>query len=140
MNKRGLNILFISVAIAAFSMTYVDKERIKEAWNTGFDNSFGVNKEDITDMYSDYIDGWKVDVRRSFDEAEAEVYKTTPTPDVVGPDPDPEKCICGGSGVIVQGDGHKTVCPYHGNKFNRIEEKLQNKKEFIVKPLLKLEQ
>ena len=34
MNKRGLNILFISVAIAAFSMTYVDKERIKEAWNT----------------------------------------------------------------------------------------------------------
>ena len=91
-------------------------------------------------MYSDYIDGWKVDVRRSFDEAEAEVYKTTPTPDVVGPDPDPEKCICGGSGVIVQGDGHKTVCPYHGNKFNRIEEKLQNKKEFIVKPLLKLEQ
>ena len=119
MNKRGLNILFISVAIAAFSMTYVDKERIKEAWNTGFDNSFGVNKEDITDMYSDYIDGWKVDVRRSFDKAEAEVYKTTPTPDVVGPDPDPEKCICGGSGVIVQGDGHKTVCPYHGNKFNR---------------------
>jgi hypothetical protein len=135
MNKRGLNILFISVAIAAFSMTYVDKESIKEAWNTGFDNSFGVNNEDITDMYSDYIDGWKVDIRRSFDEAESEVYKTTPTPDIVGPDPDPKKCICGGSGVIVQGDGHKTVCPYHGKKMS----KLMKENNLIFTPLLTLE-
>ena len=29
------------------------------------------------------------------------------------PDPDPEKCICKGTGKIVQGDGHVSPCPYH---------------------------
>ena len=37
-----------------------------------------------------------------------QVFDDKPIPDVVGPDPDPKKCICGGSGWIKQGDGHKT--------------------------------
>ena len=57
--------------------------------------------------------------------------KPSPTPDIVGPHEDPDKCICKGSGVIVQGDGHKTVCPYHGSKFG---------KDVIIKPLIKPEE
>tara|TARA_B100001094_G_scaffold332984_1_gene407689 strand:- start:558 stop:962 length:405 start_codon:yes stop_codon:yes gene_type:complete len=134
MNKRGLNILFITVALAAFSMTYVNKVNVQKPWNIGFDNSFGVNKEDITDMYSDYIDIWKTDIKKSFDKAESEIYKV-PSPDIVGPDPDPKKCICGGSGVIVHGDGHKTTCPYHGKKMSQIIQE----NNLIYKPLLILE-
>ena len=59
------------------------------------------------------------DIKKSFDKAESEIYKA-PSPDIVGPDPDPKKCICGGSGVIVHGDGHKTTCPYHGKKMSQI--------------------
>jgi len=36
--------------------------------------------------------------------------------DPVGPNPDPAKCICKGTGKIVQGDGHVSACPYHGVK------------------------
>lgn len=32
-----------------------------------------------------------------------------------GMDKDPKKCICKGTGIIVQGDGHTTKCRYHGN-------------------------
>jgi len=134
MNKRGLNIMFITVAIAAFSMTYVNKADLQNSWNKGFDNAFGVNKEDITDMYSDYIDVWKVDIKKSFDKAESEVYQS-PSPDILGPDPDPKKCICRGSGIIVHGDGHKTVCPYHGKKMS----KLMKENNLIYTPLLTLE-
>ena len=49
----------------------------------------------------------------SFDLAEKQVFKPiTPKPND-GTNPDPAKCICNGTGIIVQGDGHKTVCPYH---------------------------
>lgn len=30
-----------------------------------------------------------------------------------GPNPDPNKCACKGTGEIVQGDGHISLCPYH---------------------------
>ena len=33
----------------------------------------------------------------------------------LGPDPDPAKCICKGTGIITHGDGHQTPCPYHGH-------------------------
>ncbi len=54
----------------------------------------------------------------AFDLAEEKILNIKPDPDDTpsGPDPDPEKCICGGTGVIVQGDGHKTDCPYHAKK------------------------
>ena len=56
-------------------------------------------------MYADYIEKWKASIKISFDKAEAEILSDVPTPDIVGPDPDPDKCICGGSGWIEQGDG-----------------------------------
>lgn len=76
------------------------------------------------------VELWKQEVRESFDESEKEVFGVKPTPDIVGPHPDPDKCICKGSGVIVHGDGHKTVCPYHGKKDDTI----------VVQPLKILEE
>jgi hypothetical protein len=57
----------------------------------------------------------------SFLEAEREVLKVEPEPDpkpIVpsGPDPDVKKCICKGTGKIVQGDGHVSPCPYHSGQ------------------------
>ena len=57
-------------------------------------------------------------VNQCFDEAEEKVFGTKPDdPDNTpsGPHPDPEKCICQGTGKIIQGDGHVTPCPYHGD-------------------------
>lgn len=75
--------------------------------------------ESITDMYASYVDEWKKDISNAFDEAEIKVYNITPSPDIVGPNEDPDKCICKGTGVIKHGDGHTTSCPYHGSKFNQ---------------------
>ena len=41
------------------------------------------------------------------------IHDTTPKPD-----PDPAKCACEGTGLITHGDGHQTVCPYHGEDNN----------------------
>lgn len=73
-----------------------------------------VNEEDITNMYSTYVEQWKKDCSSSFDKAEKEIFdkKPEPLPDD-GTNPDPAKCICKGTGIIVHGDGHKTACPYH---------------------------
>ena len=53
---------------------------------------------------------------QSFIKAETAVFKNVPVdPDdtPIGPHPDPDKCICKGTGKIVQGDGHVSDCPYH---------------------------
>jgi hypothetical protein len=100
-------------------------------WSNGFNNGYGCSTSEITKMYEGYVDEWKQDISKSFDEAEKIVFNDTPTPDIIGPHEDPDKCICKGSGVIVQGDGHKTVCPYHGSKFG---------KDVIIKPLQVLEE
>ena len=98
--------------------------------------------EDITDMYADYIEEWKQEISSSFNKAETKVFGVKPNPDdVVGPDPDPDKCICGGTGVITQGDGHKTPCPYHGSKIQKLEYKIKElDNNIIVKPLVLEEQ
>lgn len=71
---------------------------------------------DLTAMYSQYIDEWKSEAKTAFNEAESKIFVNTPKPDVIiGPDKDPNKCVCKGTGIIIQGDGHKTVCPFHGN-------------------------
>jgi hypothetical protein len=51
----------------------------------------------------------------AFDIAQAKVFNVVPDDDdePLGPDPDVNKCICKGTGKIVQGDGHTTDCPYH---------------------------
>ena len=51
--------------------------------------------------------------QEAFSESEASVLKIVPDDEPLGPDPDPEKCICKGTGKIVQGDGHVSDCPYH---------------------------
>lgn len=74
-----------------------------------------INPKDITDIYSSYVEGWKKECTVSFDTAEKEIFKEDNIPVVIDEtNPDPAKCICKGTGIIVQGDGHKTVCPYHG--------------------------
>tara|TARA_Y100000592_G_scaffold20870_1_gene32079 strand:+ start:3775 stop:4134 length:360 start_codon:yes stop_codon:yes gene_type:complete len=50
----------------------------------------------------------------AFKQAESKVLNIVPDDiEPSGPDPDPEKCICKGTGKIVQGDGHVSDCPYH---------------------------
>ena len=67
---------------------------------------------------NDKINATIVNTKDAFDQAESSVFGVDPTPDPdapLRPDPDPEKCICKGTGNIIQGDGHVTKCPYHGN-------------------------
>lgn len=79
-----------------------------------------VNDEDITDMYSSYVEEWKIGCKLSFDKAEKEIFNNAPEPlPDDGTNPDASKCVCKGTGVIVQGDGHKTACRYHGNSSKR---------------------
>ena len=50
----------------------------------------------------------------AFKSAEDKILNIKPD-EILKPDPDPAKCICKGTGLIKQGDGHVTKCPYHGN-------------------------
>ena len=119
MQERKLNVVFTSVVLVASLFLFLSSNKVADtvrSFDGSFNNSFsdsGCSTEDITNMYADYIEEWKLGVGQAFDKAEHEIYGED---EVVGPHPDPNKCICGGSGVIVHGDGHKTVCPYHGKK------------------------
>ena len=122
MTKRYLEVLLISIISVLCTLYFVGAPKVIDGgspWSNGFDNRFGCNTEDITNMYADYIDEWKVLIKESFEKAEEEVLGDKPAPDIVGPDPDPKKCICGGSGFITHGDGHKTKCPYHGKGMSK---------------------
>tara|TARA_R100000278_G_scaffold118739_1_gene99583 strand:- start:866 stop:1249 length:384 start_codon:yes stop_codon:yes gene_type:complete len=110
--RKYLELAFISVISIAATIIVLDN---KPAVIDGGNAECGCSTEDITNMYENYIEKWKADVKIAFDKAGSEVLKEdNPTPDIIGPDPDPKKCACGGSGWIKQGDGHKTKCPYHG--------------------------
>jgi hypothetical protein len=69
--------------------------------------------EDINSLYSSQVEQWQNEASESFLKAEIKVYKVSPD-DNIGPHEDPKKCICKGSGVIIQGDDHVTPCPFHG--------------------------
>lgn len=73
---------------------------------------------DIVQSSSAEIEQLKNEAKLAFDDAEKHIInnKPLPKPDIVGPNPDPAKCICKGTGIIVQGDDHKTPCPFHGIK------------------------
>lgn len=87
---------------------------------------------DITEMYAQYIDEWKSQAKIAFEEAESKVFVVTPKPDViVGPDEDPAKCVCKGTGVIVHGDGHKTACPFHSKSTSNTKSVLESKRLII---------
>lgn len=120
--KRHLELILISIlsiiltiVILPISPKVIDGG---SPWSNGFDNHFACDPLDISNMYNDYIDSWKIEISKAFDEAEIKIYSKKPTPNVIGIDPDPTKCICKGTGTITHGDGHTTDCSYHGIKFN----------------------
>lgn len=53
-------------------------------------------------------------IKENFDEAELKFLPKVEKEDILGPDKDPAKCVCKGTGKIIHGDGHITDCPYHG--------------------------
>lgn len=74
-------------------------------------------KDDINELVSN--------ANNCFAEAEKEILGNSPKPDdVVGPHPDPAKCVCKGSGVITHGDGHTSPCPYHAKQEPEQEPKI----------------
>lgn len=114
--KRYLELIFVSLVSVSVTL-YVTKQSNKTI-DGGTPDSFSLFTSSATES-------WKEEIKASFNYAEQEIYKIKPKPDIVGPHEDPDKCICKGSGIIRQGDGHTTPCPYHSKKF--------------VKPLIILE-
>lgn len=119
--KKSLEIFFVALISISIVLSFfpsatkvIDKVN---PWSNGFDNTFGCNTEDITNMYVEYVEQWKKEINDSFDFAEEKIYNVKPNPDDIdGPNPDPDKCACKGSGLITHGDGHKTPCPYHAKQ------------------------
>lgn len=66
------------------------------------------NTASIVEQMSPVIDN-------AFDQAE-EKYIKKEIEVVDGLDPDPDKCICKGTGIVVNGDGHISPCEYHSKK------------------------
>lgn len=119
MTKEG-KLHFICILVITLASYAVISQNTNKAKVDG-GTPYGCDTEDITRMYEGYIEEWKQGIKLAFNEAEKKVFvDDDPTPDIVGPHPDPDKCICGGKGIIVQGDGHKTPCPYHSKTKSRI--------------------
>jgi hypothetical protein len=70
-------------------------------------------------------------IKEKFDEAEAKFLPKVEKEIIVDIDKDPAKCVCKGTGKIIQGDGHVTICPYHGN-IKREEPAPEVKQEPVV--------
>ena len=138
--KKYYDIIIISLISIAVSISVVNfystalAPKDTSPWSNGLNNGFGLQTNDIANMYTNYIDQWKKEVSKAFDEAEIKVFNKTPIPDVIGVHEDPAKCICKGTGVIVQGDNHKTPCPYHSKQFGRMHSLLEEM-DLIFKPL-----
>lgn len=81
--------------------------------------SYAISDIDMTQIYASLVDQWREEIKTAFEQAEKLVYNTIPSPDedLVIPNEDPAKCPCKGTGVIKQGDGHDTPCPFHGAQF-----------------------
>lgn len=67
---------------------------------------------DIDSAFSN-VEPMILEANEAFDKAEKQLLDVKPDI-IVGPHPDPAKCICKGTGLIEQGDKHVTKCPYHG--------------------------
>lgn len=79
---------------------------------------FAMSEPNIVNMYASLVDQWKEDVKTAFNDAEKEIFDIDPPLVPIGPDEDPAKCPCKGTGTIVHGDGHKTPCPFHSSEFS----------------------
>jgi len=100
-------------------MTTQQKAIIGAAIIIGFIFFQAKPKEALT---SDQLQPIIKQTEKAFEEAEFDVFDIVPIdPDdkPLGPDPDPLKCICKGTGKIVHGDGHTTECPYHGESVSK---------------------
>ena len=84
----------------------------------GFIATTNSGKNEETGLTNGQSDAIIREVENAFDKVEKEILDKPVTPDnkPSGPDPDPKKCICQGTGEILQGDGHVSPCPYHGSK------------------------
>lgn len=80
-------------------------------------SKFGTIPDYVTSNKPSYIEEIQNKISSSFDKAEKEIFAQKPKPNIdITIDPDPAKCICKGTGIIVQGDDHKTPCPYHAKQ------------------------
>jgi len=78
---------------------------------TGCANNYSCN---IDAAFSD-VAPMVEEANKAFEKAEEKILNVQPKPDdIIKPNPDAAKCPCKGTGVIKQGDGHSTPCPYHG--------------------------
>lgn len=106
----------------------------------------GCVKETKVD-YNTTVRDFKPIVMKAFDEADKLMELDI---DIIddGQDPDASKCICKGTGRIVQGDGHVTECRYHKKSteeivkasIDPIVEYVDNNKEEMKKRIDNLEQ
>lgn len=69
---------------------------------------------------------------KAFSEAESNIFVVIPDDEPAGPDPDPEKCICKGTGEILQGDGHISPCPYHSKTLEQPEHNEEDREQTKV--------
>ena len=82
-------------------------------FNNSYDQPAYVNMSNTNNDIEIFIG----QVESAFDKAESEVFGLNVKPEpIILPDPDPKKCVCKGSGIIIHGDGHTTECPFHPSK------------------------
>ena len=98
--------------------------------------AYAISDKDIVQIYASMVDQWKAQISASFDLAEKEVYNIDVPEPPSGPDEDPAKCICKGTGQIVQGDGHVSPCPFHSKQ--EPEEVEETAEEVEFPPLVKI--
>lgn len=95
-----------------------------------------ISETDIMQIYASLVNQWKAQISESFDLAEKEVFNIDVPEPPTGPDEDPAKCICKGTGKIVQGDGHVSPCPFHSKQ--EPEEVEETAEEVEFPPLVKI--
>lgn len=103
--------------------------------------AYAISDEDIMQIYASMVNQWKAQISESFDLAEKEVYNIDVPEPPSGPDEDPAKCICKGTGIIVQGDGHESACPFHSKQEpEEVEEPVveETAEEVELPPLVKI--
>jgi hypothetical protein len=86
--------------------------------NEPVSTDYGLQSDEVQSIMDKTLDGFVKAEKDVFDEKSP----TPPNPDIpLKPDPDPNKCICQGTGKIEQGDGHYSPCPYHGKSNDKAE-------------------
>lgn len=101
MNK--IIIAFLLIIVLFFSVDFAKR-------NNYIDFDFNKPKVEVSKDFEETL----LKTNTAFDNAEKKFLEIIEIDD--GTNPDASKCICKGTGVITQGDGHTTSCKYHGKK------------------------